>query len=87
MKQLTNNSTYDATTRTSVQNSLNSMQSQIVSNFIPNSPFGDGHVRNLTVARNFINLTPELGAYLNTTALKTKYIDVIKDLNYANPYW
>lgn len=87
MRQLTGQSTYDSATRTQAQNSLNSVQTQIVNGFNPASPYGDGHLRNLTVARNFINLTPELGNYLNTTALKTKYTDHIKDINYSNPYW
>jgi hypothetical protein len=47
---------------------------------------GDYHYRSLNVARNFMNLVPELGDYLNQNAF-SKVQAAVDEYNFTGPYW
>ncbi len=47
---------------------------------------GDYHYRSLNIARNFMNLVPELGDYLNQNAL-SKVQAAVDEYNFIGPYW
>lgn len=82
----------DAALRVQVQNELARLQTLRSSAFDPDSPWpapwtgGDYHLRTLNIARNFIFLTPELGDYLNQTALGEMQTTVAEYSETA-PYW
>lgn len=62
-----------------------------VNNFAKDSPYppigSDGEYNNaLAIARNFMFLTPELGAYLNQH-IGSQVQDAINEYSYVAPYW
>jgi len=75
----------------SVRNTYNHLLSVRVNNFSKDNPWGDGpgwgdYQRAMSVAQNFMFLTPELGDYLNQTIL-TQVQQAMNEYTFVAPYW
>jgi hypothetical protein len=90
LQELAGKAAQDSQLRTQVSNELNRLLALRASSFSKDTPYtGDPktyHLRTLNVARNFIFLVPELGAYLNQNAL-SKVQTAMLEYNQIAPYW
>lgn len=90
LQELAGKSQQDGTLRTAVNNELNRLMNLRAQSFNKNTVWVDGngsyHLRSLNVSRNFIYMTPELGAYLRQNAY-SKVEEALKEYNQVAPYW
>ena len=90
LQQVAGRSATDASLRTQVTNELNRIEQLRASTFTKDTyytAFDQGYThRTLNVARNFIMMVPELGAYLHANAL-SKVQAAVTEYNNIGPYW
>lgn len=89
LQEVAGKTSEDSQLRTTVTNELNRLQQLRASAFSKDTYYQDINLytrRTLNVARNFIFLTPELGAYLRANALN-KVQTAINEYNNVGPYW
>lgn len=88
LQEAAGRTTQDAALRTQVRNELNRIYALRVSTFSKDTPYQSNnyHKRTLNIARNFINLVPELGDYIHSNDL-ARWRTAINEYDYIAPYW
>ncbi len=80
----------DATLRATIQAELNTLLASRANHFEKDTPWESNnsnlYKRTLSVARNFMFLTPELGDYLHDNAFN-KVKEAVDEYNWIAPYW
>jgi outer membrane protein assembly factor BamB len=89
LQEMAGKTTDDSQLRTAVTNELNRLLQYRANTFSKDTYYTGVNLyqrRTLNVARNFINLVPELGDYLHDNAL-AKVQAAINEYNYVGSYW
>ncbi|MCB0213613.1 MAG: PQQ-like beta-propeller repeat protein, partial [Anaerolineae bacterium] len=93
LQELANKTGSDASLRATIETELNRLLALRSNDFRKDQPWvgdkseeGKIYNRSFNVARNFINMTPELGDYLHNNALN-KVETAVDEYNWVAPYW
>ena len=88
LQTLAGQSGSDAALRATIQAELNTLLATRANNFDKNTPWANDKLykRTLSVARNFMFLTPELGDYLHDNAFN-KITTAVDEYDWIAPYW
>ncbi|MCB0178009.1 MAG: PQQ-binding-like beta-propeller repeat protein [Anaerolineae bacterium] len=94
LQELAGRDTADAALRNQVDAELQRLLDLRASTFEKDQPWvgdnirsgGDIHRRDMSIARNFLFITPELGTYLHDHALSEAQ-DAVDEYNWVAPYW